>query len=378
MRVPRILALYMGREILLYTVIGFLAVGAIMVSQNLLRRIDELAAVGFSAHDSLDVLRCLFGILSAYVVPVAFLFGVLVAFGRFSADSEITAMRSCGLGMRSLVGPPLLMGLGVTLLTGFLILDVEPSSRRELRRVLSSIASRGALVEPGRFTNLDSSQDRLLLVQNQNEAGALEGVMISDRSNPARPFTVFAELGTFSFEPEASEIHLLLENGSIHFEPGDAAEGRYQYIGFRSLDYGLDASSLLKNTRKVRPREMTLAKIQAILAYFDEHGGPPPGLREKKREPYEIQIHRRLALPLAPLLFALVGVPLAMRRTRGAHSYGMLVCVALVFAYYTVLSLGEYAGEQGLLPASLALWLPNLAFAVVAFPLLRRMRYAEI
>ena len=73
-----------------------------------------------------------------------------------------------------------------------------------------------------------------------------------------------------------------------------------------------------------------------------------------------------------------MGVPLAMRRTRGAHSYGMLVCVALVFAYYTVLSLGEYAGEQGLLPPSLALWLPNLAFAVVAFPLLRRMRYAEI
>jgi lipopolysaccharide export system permease protein len=264
------------------------------------------------------------------------------------------------------------------MLTGFLILDVEPRSRRELRNVLSSIASRGALVEPGHFTTLDSSQDRLLLVQHQNEAGALEGVMISDRSNAQRPFTVFAQRGTFSFDPEVSEIHLLLENGSIHFEPSGEDAGRYQYIGFRSLDYGLDASGLLQNPKKIRPREMSIARIRAILAYFDEHGGPPPGVRENEREPYEIQIHRRLAQPLAPLLFALVGAPLAMRRTRGARSYGMLVCVALVFAYYTVLSLGEYAGEQGLLPPSLALWLPNLAFAVVAFPLLRRMRYAEI
>ena len=378
MRVPRILALYLGREILVYSAVGFLAVGAILVSQNLLRRVDELAAVGFAASDSLDVLRCIFGILSAYVVPVAFLFGLLVALGRFSADSEITAMRACGLGVRELLAPPLLLGLLVSLGTGYLLVEVEPNARMELRRVLASIASRGALVEPGHFTNLDGSQERLLLVRNQDEAGALEGVMISDRSNPERPFTAFAERGTFSFDEDMAEIHLQLEEGSVHFEPGGDEHERYQYIQFHRLHYAIDASGLLRNESRIRPREMDGARIREILAYFDEHGGPPPDTRERTREPYEIQIHRRLALPVAPVLFVLVGVPLGMRRTRGARSYGVLVCVGLVFVYYTLLSLGEYAGEEGLLPTALAMWLPNAAFGAVAVPLLRRMRYAEI
>ncbi|MEN8185290.1 MAG: LptF/LptG family permease, partial [Myxococcota bacterium] len=80
MRASRILWRYILGEILSYAAIGFLAVAAILVSQNLLRRLDELASVGFAASDLLAVLACVFGMLASYTVPVAFLFGTLVAF----------------------------------------------------------------------------------------------------------------------------------------------------------------------------------------------------------------------------------------------------------------------------------------------------------
>ncbi len=97
MRAPRILSFYILREVLLYAGLGLLVIGSILVTQNLLRQLDDLATVGFGAADTLAVLVCVVGMLAANAVPIAFLFGVLVAVGRISADSEVTAMRTLGV-----------------------------------------------------------------------------------------------------------------------------------------------------------------------------------------------------------------------------------------------------------------------------------------
>jgi lipopolysaccharide export system permease protein len=124
---------------------------------------------------------------------------------------------------------------------------------------------------------------------------------------------------------------------------------------------------------------MSTKRILQVIDYFDQNDGrPPDDVRVKSKESYEIQLHRRLALPLSPLLFALVGVPLGLRRARGARSWGVLISVALVFVYYLLLSFGSFLADQGALPVSLAIWLPNFVFAVIAVPLLYRARRAEV
>jgi lipopolysaccharide export system permease protein len=100
-------------------------------------------------------------------------------------------------------------------------------------------------------------------------------------------------------------------------------------------------------------------------------------LPEKRPEAYQTQIHRRYAIPFAPVVFALLAVPLGLRRVRGARSAGALVCVALAFAYYALLSTAEFLGEETWVPPFLALWLPNVVFLAVAIPLLHRARRGE-
>jgi lipopolysaccharide export system permease protein len=378
MRLSRTLSGYVLHEALQYAGIGLLAVSSVLVTQNLLRQLDDLADLGAHATDVLAVVGCLLAILGSYAIPVAFLFGVLVAAGRLSSDSEVTAMRALGVSLAQFTLPFVGLALLVSALTAVLLTDVEPVARRSLRAVMSAIAARGGIIEPGVFNELDPRGERLLFVERRDEGNRLSGVVISDRTQPARPFTVVAEGGSFSFDAETGTARVALERGDIHLESADPVDSGYQRIAFASFDYAFDMSNVLgAGMQRIRPREMSTAEIREVLDYFDAHGEPPPVVRVKTRQHYEIQLHRRLALPFAPLLFALVGVPLGLRRTRGARSWGALFCVALVFGYYVLLSSGVYLAERGTLPAALGIWLPDAVFAAVAGVLLLQARRAE-
>lgn len=376
-RVPRILSGYLLREMALYSAIGLLAVGSVLLTQNLLRQLEDLANLGAHFGDVVQVFLCLLAMLGSYAVPVAFLFGVLVAVGRMSSDAEVTAMRALGVSLGQLAVPCLLMGLAVSAASFVLLYDLEPAARRELRSVLSRVAARGGVIEARTFNRLDRQGKRLLFVDDR-EGARLRGVLISDRTNEEQPFTVVAERGHFEFDHDTAVARLELENGDVHFEPDEGASRHYRRIAFARFDYAFDMSKELgAGWERLQPREMTVKEIRSVLAHWDEHGEPPDDVRVKERNRYEIQIHRRLALPVAPVLFALVGLPLGLQRSRGARSYGALLCAGLVFGYYTLLSTGVYLAEQNQLPAWFGLWMPNVSFAIVAAILLSRARRAE-
>ena len=380
MRLPRILSGYVAREVLQYAGLGFLGAGGVLLTQNLLRQIESFADVGLERGDVATIVSALFSMLSAYAVPVAFLFGVLVAVGRLSSDSELKAMRALGVSLAQFAVPFVALALAFSAATWWLLDTVEPSARMQLRQLAADVATRGALIEPGRFRPLDRQGQRLLFVEARDEADLLRGVVISDRSNEEQPFLVVAETGRFSFDAEEERAHLLLEAGDVHFEPAQAGDRSYRQIAFATFDYSFDLGGVLgAGPCTVSPAEMDSERIRDILAHFRSHDGKPPECaRVKTAERYEIQYHRRLALPVAPLLFALLGISLGVRRARGGRSWGMLLCIGLVFAYYALLSFGTFLAEERSLPAWIAIWLPNAAFGAAAVPLLARARRAEL
>ena len=378
MRIPRTLSIYLLRELGQYAGIGLLAVGSVMLSQRILRELNDIAGIGIGLGDMLDLMVYLLGMLAAYSIPVAFLFGILVAVGRLSSDAEITAMRALGVSLGQLVVPVAAVGLIVSLCTGYLLSVVEPGARRDLRGFLGEVASRGGIIEPGAFNELDTTGQRLLFVDGRSDGNELEGVMISDHTDPAKPFTVVANRGRFDFERNSGTALIRLFEGDIHFEREDAGDDRYQRISFQEFEYAFDLSALATpGFDRIRPREMTNGEIRGVLRDWGPDDKAPDYVRVKVRDRYEIQLHRRLALPVAPVLFALLGVPLGLQRSRGARSWGVLLCVVLVFSYYTLLSAGEFIAEEGLAPAAVSLWLPNLVFAAIATFLLYRARRAE-
>jgi lipopolysaccharide export system permease protein len=372
---PRILFRYVLREVLVYGLVGFLAFATILVAQNLLRRLEDLLALGFTGHDFLVILRCFAAMFGAYAAPVAFLFGVLLAMGRLSADSEITAMQASGLGLRTLLLPVLALGVALSVLTAWLLIDVEPAGRRELRTLLEDVASRGGILEPGKFRGVG---ERTIFVNDRDRDNNLRGVMIADRSDPTRPFQIFAERGRFVFDPKTLIVHLELADGDVHLDDEKGDPMKHGRIGFQVLDYSFDIGALLSDSRStLEAREVPFNDLRALVERFDRGEKIEDG-RLHKPVIYQLELQRRLALPIATILFALIGVPLGLRKARGARSWGALLCIAVVFSYYAMLSFFQFLGNGGVLPPVMALWLPNAMFAVVALLLLRRASRASI
>jgi lipopolysaccharide export system permease protein len=365
MRASGTLSRSIALEIAIYAGLGFASFVLILTVQEFAGRLKDLVEVGLTGSDTWAVIRSVLPVVSSLAVPVGFLFGILVTVGRMSADSELVAMRSCGLGIGSVVLPVFCMAVVISLLTGFLVVRVEPASRLALRGLLQQVASRGAILEPGRFQNVAG---RVVYVRSRDR-DQLEQVMVADRTHPGRPFLIFAERGRFRFDPDQVAIHLELDNGDLHLIEDD--RDTHRRIFFRHFDYVIDASSIINTRQDARPRELSMAQLSERIAQADA-GLLPNDVLKKDPVEYRIHYYRRLALPFAPMIFALLGVPLGMRRSRGVRSWGFLICAGLVSAYYLLFAFGQYLAESGDLPVVYALWLPNAVFAAAALPLLRR------
>jgi lipopolysaccharide export system permease protein len=364
MRGPGILTRYVAREVLQYTLLGLAAISLILLVRNLGRFLDELLGSGFAASDVLLLCRVLVTMLLVYALPVSLLFGVLLAMGRMAADVEIVAMRACGVGLRQLVRPVLVLGLLVSAITWHLSLDVEPAARRQMRSAVASLVARGAGLEPGRFQRFGD----VLVYVDERGGDRLHGVVVSDRRDPERPLIVFAREGHLAVGPDGMELLLALESGDIHLDTNGRPGERDVRIAFERFDYSLDLGALLGSSSVPRARDMSWSELRSTVAGL-RAGSPPRRLRDEPIE-YDLDLQRRLASPLAGTLFALVGLPIGMRRTRGARSLGALWCAVFAFLYYGLQTFCTFLATQGWIDAVVALWLPNAGFAGLAAVLL--------
>jgi lipopolysaccharide export system permease protein len=100
---------------------------------------------------------------------------------------------------------------------------------------------------------------------------------------------------------------------------------------------------------------------------------PGAGLGEEQRiraaaqraAMFEVEIHKKIAIAAACLVFALVGIPIALRFPRGGTGLVLATSVAVFAIYYVGLIGGEELGDRLVVSPFLAMWTPNLAFTAL-------------
>lgn len=84
-----------------------------------------------------------------------------------------------------------------------------------------------------------------------------------------------------------------------------------------------------------------------------------------------IEKHTRFAMPFSAFILTIIGVSLSSKKRRGGIGLNIGVGIALSFSYILFLRFSQMFVHTGTLPPSIALWLPNVIFAIVAIFLYR-------
>jgi lipopolysaccharide export system permease protein len=344
---------------------------------------DLVVTKGVPFHLVLQLLIYMLPSFLTNTLPMALLVAVLLAGGRLSADLEIVACKAAGLSLWRLFRPVLLAAIAITLVSGALTLIAAPRMNQafqtQLFRILQARASSG-LKE--RVFNTTFG-DVVIYVEDVSASQvALKGLVVSDERDPKLSRIITAGEGRLFSNAATQRITLRLLDGGVNEAdvnpanapadltrevqaPGGAAGSkRYRYTAFQVYDMNLTIESPLKTTARFEKPEKDLG-LRGLSQKIAELRAEP-----RTRAPYVVERHKRFALPLAALVFALVGFPLAASSQRGGRSIALVGTLVILVSYYLISTTLEGLAIRGVLPAWLAMWAPNVIFGAGGVALL--------
>ena len=431
----RILRSYILRLHLVPFLLGFGVVTFILVMDMLFDYLDLVLNRGVAVGVVLQLFVLSLGYIIALSAPCAVLVAVLMTFGRLSQDNEISALRSSGVNLASvLVGPLAAAALLAAALT-FFNDRVLPETNHAFANLLIDIGRMRPTVklQDGVFISDFPGYD--MLVQSVNgRTNEMRGITIYQLNPGGPPTTILAKRGFLSYTRDGHTAVLELRDGEIHEIPAeDGGTRKYRRLLFKTHVINIaGAGAILERSVRTHrsDREMSARALDAVRdslegqyrllldekrRHLRERGLPPTAIQALAPEtappaarlgalagrllgrgdPLEalerqapalgtelafwrlergamrrriaelsVEIHKKFAIPIACVVFVLVGSPLGMRVRRAGPAVAFLSIGFFIF-YWMCLVGGEELARRSLFPPWLAMWLPNLVLGAI-------------
>ena len=256
----RLLTRYILKQLFMPFIFSLLIIVFVLFTQFLLRAIDRFIGKGLDIGTIFEYLFLNLGWISALAVPMAVLVAALMAFGQFSEDNEITAMRSSGISFTTIVLPAITMGLLISITLILFNAFVMPEMNFKARMLSGDIYRKrpDLNIEPGYF--MDDLPDYSMIIRDKEDE-TLKDVRIFSKGNNKSQTSIHSKTGELSTIDDA--IILYLYDGEIH-ELDLNDYGNYRRIEFVKHKITIPADDLFLNRRDTTSRsdrEMTIPMI---------------------------------------------------------------------------------------------------------------------
>ncbi len=358
-RIP-IMDRYIARELTLPFLFGVGAFSSIGVSiGTLFELIRKVTEAGLPASLAFQIFLLSLPTFVVLAFPMSTLLSTMMTYSRFSSDSELIALRSCGVSVKRIVVPAIALSLLITALS-FVVNEVIAPASTERAATMLAIAldeekppfKQGNITFQQQQPAENGSGDELVrFFHARNFDGTtMSGITVVDFSQQDSENglnqIVNAESATWDFSRNLWKF----TNGTIY---AVSANGSFrQIVRFEEQYLQLPRTPLDLANRVKREEEMNIAEATEYLGILRQTGD------EKAVRKLEVAIQRKYAIPFACVVFSLVGSAVGIRpqRTGKATSFG--VSVVIIFGYYLLSFITSAMGESGILSPFMAGWLP--------------------
>ena len=353
----RILTRYILREVVSHALIGAAVFTFVLFTRDLGRILELVVRNSAPLPSVAEIFFFTVPVALTYTIPMGVLVGILIGLSRLAADSEITAMRASGLGVWTFLRVISIFVVVAWLLALGNSVYLAPRSLAALGQLQDNLKSSQASFEVQPRVFYEGFPKIILYVQDVKamSGGALwKGVFLADLTDPSAPRISLAREGLLvSQGPDTLDLHLT--DGSTHESRSQKSrpvpdlhlpDHRHPHSDSRSTKQSGTRTHIAQRDQFCRP--LRVARTADPVT----------------RRWHLIEYHRRLALPTACIVLALVGIPLGLSSKKGGKSSGFVLTILLVFLYYSISLIGVSFAKQGRLSPAAGVWLADFVFLV--------------
>lgn len=319
-----------------------------------------------------------------FALPMGMLTAALLVFGRFSADQELTAVRSSGISLVALVTPILLLSLMLCGVSAWINMNIAPRCRVAYKLLYEEMklkVNNNAFPE-GRFVK---DIPGIMFYITKNDGPVMRNVIICHLD---------PEGGTIDGKYNAKWGVLETTNGIRRVVLHDVqtetwSNGAWIQGECESVPISLTSTNNNANNDKPQLSDMTFRQLREEQRELERSFSLPhqpktdtatlrkqlQQLNEMKKDVMTVilvQMHRQVAGAFACLGFTLVGIPLGIRAHRRETNIGIAMALGLVFIYYSFMIIAQSLQTHPSIAPYLIYWVPNFLFQIVGAVMLWR------
>jgi lipopolysaccharide export system permease protein len=356
----------MDRYILTQLLMPFLfGVGAfssiVLAIGGLFDLVRQVAEAGLPISVAIEVMALKMPQFVVYSFPMSILLSGMMTYGRFSADSEIIAFRSCGISIYRLILPAVILSVVVTGITFFFNELVVPAASQRATTTLTTALKQdkptfkkdNIIFPEYKEVDRNGKKEQVLVrlfYAEKFDGQTMTGLTILDRSQADKGLSQILNAQSAVWNGDKSTWEF--SNGTIYLIAPDASYRNI--VTFQRQQLQLPKSPFELAAPDKNPDEMSISESMDYAEQIRLSGD------KKKILSVAVKIQSKLAFPFVCLVFGLMGAAMGIRpqRTGKATSFG--VSVLLIFGYYLIMFICAALGQAEIISPFLAGWLPNL------------------
>lgn len=362
-----------------YLVIFLAALGLItfVMTVGALVKAVDLMARGVSAMLIVKFFFQNIPYILSFSMPISTLFAALLLFGRLSMDSEISAMKSCGISLWRLAAPLILLSIIFSGICGYINCEVAPVAKyanRELLRT-AGVEEPINLLDEGRF--IRDFPGLMIYVGRKNGTAVKDVVAYELDKEGTVKRSVRAKQGDLVADNAARLLTVKLYD--VRIEMPDAKDphdvSKTTYVNAEYYPIKLDFAKILNKGKPTVLKRGQMRMEQLVDRIRNvERDFPMLSASDRlvEKTMLIVEANQRISVAVGCFSFMLIGIPLGVKSHRKETSVGMVVSLMIVFAYYLFIVFAKALADYPWLHPNLILWIPLLVAQFLGLYLIRR------
>ena len=424
----KIINKYIFKELLTPFLFALIILLFVLITQTFVKHIDKFIGKGLSVSIMFKYILFNSGWIFSLAVPMATLVATMMAFGRLSSDNEITAIKASGISNSKLLKPTLLFGLLLVIImipfnlwilpemnfnNGLLNreistnrpdIQIQAHQKNELfgKTIYISEEDNGQFYDISIFDNNSNSNNNSIFAEKGNMKAFKDGILLNLYSGTLHSYNK----NTNEYQKTSFDNYQL----TIPFQESNMARGvinrtdkqlsflkLIEKIDNRKKEFSNLNNKILYDSNKLdslKIKENTLQKkidsleklsniedseyndsyieinkiknqISNLIIKIKNNKVMIPITLKKINQTY-VEIHKKIAIPFACLIFMLIGIPLGIISKNGKFTINIAISLTFIIIYWAFLNIGEFLADENKISPFIGIWSGNFFMGIFA------------